>query len=268
MCRVARVPLSVVLLAAGWALASAGPAGAQEVSNPYTSRVDVGMGRRIFERTCTSCHGLNATGGEEGDGPDLTTGRFRHASTDAGLYRVIRDGVDGTSMKGLGSEADQSIWQLVTYLGSLNVAPENVDLPGSRSAGQELFAGKGECGGCHIVNGRGGRLGPDLSRVGERRDPDELKTDLAEPNAEVNPRWWTLRVTRGDGSVVEGLRMGEDTFSLRIMDAEENLRSFSKVGVRSHERIKHSTMPSYAQSLTAQEVDDLVAYLFSLRTER
>ena len=92
--------------------------------------------------------------------------------------------------------------------------------------------------------------------------------NLAEPNAEVNPRWWTLRVTKQDGTVVEGLRMGEDTFSLRLMDAQENLRSFSKVGVRSHERIKDSTMPSYAQSLTAQEVDDLVAYLFSLRTER
>ena len=84
----------------------------------------------------------------------------------------------------------------------------------------------------------------------------------------MNPRWWTLRVTKQDGTVVEGLRMGEDTFSLRLMDAQENLRSFSKIGVRSHERIKDSTMPSYAQSLTTQEVDDLVAYLFSLRTER
>ena len=148
------------------------------------------------------------------------------------------------------------------------MAPENFDLPGSSAEGQELFAGKGECARCHIVDGRGGRLGPDLSRVGERRKPDELQADLATPNATVSPRWWTLRVTRTDGSVVEGLRMGEDTFSLRLMDAQENLWSFSKAEVRSYERIKDSTMPGYAQSLTPQEVDDLVAYLFSLRRTR
>ena len=263
ICRVIWVPLSVVLLAGGWAGGSA----AQEPSNPYTSRIDVRMGQRLFRAQCVTCHGMDATGGGEGDGPDLTLGRFRNANTDTGLYRVIRDGVDGTSMAGVRDESEQSIWQLVTYLRSLNVAAELVDLPGSPSTGQKLFAAK-DCARCHMVNGQGGRLGPDLSTIGERRDPDELQSDLTDPSAEVNPRWWTLRVTRRDGSVIEGLRMSEDTFSLRIMDAQENLRSFSKVGIRSQERVKDSTMPSYAQSLTSQEVDDLVAYLFSLRKER
>ena len=260
--RVMRVSLPVVLIA----LAGAPESAAQEEENPYTSRIDVRMGQRLFRARCVSCHGLDATGGEEGNGPDLTLGWFRNASTDAGLYRVIRDGVDGTSMVGVVDEPEQSIWQLVTYLRSLHVAVELADLPGSPSAGQQLFAGK-DCSRCHIVHGQGGRLGPDLSTIGERRDPDELQSDLTDPSAEVNPRWWTVRVTRRDGSVVEGLRMGEDTFSLRIMDAEEKLRSFSKVGIRSHERIKESTMPSSDPPLTAKELDDLVAYLFSLRRE-
>ena len=118
-----------------------------------------------------------------------------------------------------------------------------------------------------MVNGEGGRLGPDLSRVGERRDPDELRTDLVDPNDDVVPRWWTIRVTQQDGSVVEGLRVNEDTFSLRIIDQDENLWSFSKGQIRSFERIEDSTMPGYEQTLTANEVDDLVAYLFSLRKE-
>jgi len=257
-----RVSLPVVLIA----LAGAPESAAQEEENLYTSRIDVRMGQRLFRARCVSCHGLDATGGEEGNGPDLTLGWFRNASTDAGLYRVIRDGVDGTSMVGVVDEPEQSIWQLVTYLRSLHVAVELADLPGSPSAGQQLFAGR-DCGRCHIVHGQGGRLGPDLSTIGERRDPDELQSDLIDPSAEVNPRWWTVRVTRRDGSVVEGLRMGEDTFSLRIMDAEEKLRSFSKAGVLSHERIKESTMPSSDPPLTAKELDDLVAYLFSLRRE-
>lgn len=264
--RVTAVLLSTALVLGGWT----GGVAAQDTENPYTSRIDVRTGRRLFRAQCSTCHGLNGTGGEEGAGPDLTLGRFRHASTDAGLYRVVRDGVDGTAMIGVGGDAtDQSVWQLVTYLRTLGAeAAAATDLAGSPEAGQQLFAGKGDCARCHIVNGQGGRLGPDLSNVGRRRDPDELAADLRDPGAEVDPRWWTMRVTRRDGSVIEGLRMDEDTFSFRIMDAEENLRAFSKYGGPSYERIQTSTMPDYAQSLTLQEVDDLVAFLFSLRTER
>ena len=116
-----------------------------------------------------------------------------------------------------------------------------------------------------MVNGRGGRLGPDLSRVAERRDPDELRADLLDPDAEVEPRWWTVAATAADGTAVEGLRMGEDTFTLRLIDADERLWSFSKRELRSYQRTKASTMPSARGTLAADEVDDLVAYLFTLR---
>ena len=227
------------------------------------------MGRRLFQAECATCHGLNAAGGNEATGPDLTTGEFRLASSDPGLYRVIRDGVPATSMIGIGQDAsEQSVWQLVAYLRSLAAANVVVDLAGSAAAGQQVFVGKGDCVRCHMVNGAGRRLGPDLSYVGDRRAPDELHADVADPDAEVNPRWWTMRVVGPDGQRVEGLRMDEDTFTFRIMDAGENLRSFSKYGDWSFERIKTSTMPSAADVLTAAERDDLVAYLYSLRRDR
>ena len=62
--------------------------------------------------------------------------------------------------------------------------------------------------------------------------------------------------------------MGEDTFTIRLMDQDENLWSFLKNEIRSYERIEDTTMPSAEQTLTAGEIDDLVAYLFSLRKER
>ena len=131
-----------------------------------------------------------------------------------------------------------------------------------------MFAGKGDCARCHIVNGTGGRLGPDLSHIADRREISELRADLTNPDTEVAPRWWTLIVTHNNGSVIRGLRMDEDSFSLRLMDAEENLRSFSKSQLGGLERDKSSTMPSYAQSLTTQEQNDLVAYLLTLRREQ
>ena len=261
-----RVPLLVALMSG----ASPPDAVAQDTEdNPFTSRIDTRMGRRLFQDQCSTCHGLNAEGGNEATGPDLTTGSFRHASSDAGLYRVIRDGVPGTSMIGVGVDAqEQVVWQLVSYLRSREAANAVVDLAGSPAAGQQLFNGKGDCVRCHMVNGQGQRLGPDLSYVGNRRSPDELHSDLAEPDAEVNPRWWTMRVEGPNGQRFEGLRMDEDTFTFRIMDADENLRSFSKYGDWSYERVQTSTMPSADGSLTATERDDLVAYLYSLRRDR
>ena len=239
---------------------------AQPSENPFTSRIDVRMGRQSYQAQCSACHGINATGNPEVGGPDLSTGQFQRAGGDAGLFRVIRDGIDGTAMIGLGADAtEQSVWQIVTFLRSL--APADIDPGGSAAAGQALFAGKGDCARCHMVNGDGGRLGPDLSSVGDRRTPGELESDLLDPDARVLPRWWTITASGPGGETVEGLRMSEDTFTFRIMDADENLRAFSKYGDWSYERTQASTMPGYAATLTAQERTDLVAYLYSLRRE-
>ncbi len=237
--------------------------------NPFTTRFDQRAGQRIFQRQCSRCHGQDARGNDEAGGADLTTGRFANASSPAGVFDVIRNGVDGTAMLPVSpTTTDENIWQLVTYIGSLSTNPADFDLTGSAPSGRQVYAGKGDCASCHMINADGNRLGPDLSRVGERRTPDELKSDIVTPHADVGTRWWTMTVTRADGSTVEGLRMGEDTFTIRLMDQDENLWSFLKSEIRSYDRNEDSTMPSYEQTLTAGEVDDLVAYLFSLRKER
>ena len=244
--------------------APAAPHAQEAAENQFTTSLDVRMGQRLFRQQCGRCHGRDAAGGELG--PDLTSG-FRNSSTDAGLFKIVREGLPNTQMIGISRTAtDQSVWMVVSYLNSLNDTAD-VDLPGSARAGMLLFNGKANCNSCHMVSGEGGRRGPDLTRVGNRRDPDELAADLSTPDEDVSPRWWTVKVTREDGTIVEGLRMNEDTFSLRLMDEDENLWSFSKGGVRSYERIETSTMPSVEGVLTASEVDDLVAYLFSLRRE-
>ena len=240
------------------------PARAQE--NPFDTPIDVRMGERVFRAQCGRCHGRDARGNDETGAPDLTTGQFATASTDAGMFGVIRDGIENTAMIGISPRAsDQTVWQIVSYINSLNLDPGDYDLPGDAARGEQVYAGA-DCSSCHMIRGQGGRTGPDLSTVGSRLDPDELATSVSDPDAEVAPRWWTVRVNRADGSTLEGLRMNEDTFTVRIMDNDENLWSFMKSEVRSLERITTSTMPA-AENLTASEVDDLVAYLFSLRRE-
>lgn len=242
----------------------AAPAEAQE--NPYETPIDVRMGERVFRAQCGRCHGRDGRGNDETGAPDLTTGQFSRVSSDAGMFDVIRDGIDGTAMIGISPRAsDQSVWQIVSYINSLNLDPADYDLPGDAARGEQVYAGA-NCSTCHMVRGEGGRTGPDLSTVGSRLDPDEIATSLSDPDAEVAPRWWTMRINRADGSTIEGLRMNEDTFTVRIMDNDENLWSFMKSEVRSLKQIKTSTMPA-AEGLNASEMDDLVAYLFSLRRE-
>jgi putative heme-binding domain-containing protein len=103
--------------------------------------------------------------------------------------------------------------------------------------------------------------------VGEDQTPEDLLNSMLNPDAEVAPRWWTIQVAGEDGEVREGFRMNEDSFSLRIMDADANLWSFQKRDIESYERSEKSTMPGYGQALSDGELDDLVAYLFSLRRE-
>ncbi len=260
------VLLIVLLVVAGWPGWVASLA-AQGDTNPYTSPADVAGGARLFARHCSDCHGIDAVGGEIG--PDLTTGQFRNANTDAGLYRVIADGVPNTPMIGIHRSRvgwTRAVWQLVAYLRSLS-SRADVSLLGNPSAGERLYRGKGNCASCHMVNGTGGRLGPDLSTIGNSRSPDELATDLLDPDERVEPRWWSMRVTHQDGTRVEGIRMDEDTYSVRIMDFDETLWSFLKRDLRERERIETSTMPGYGETLTDSEVDDVVAYLYSLYTE-
>ena len=260
LCRLAVVTFSTLFLATSGSLA-------EDAGNLYNTNFDINAGLRYFERQCSRCHGFDAKGNDETGAPDLT-GRLTRASSEVGIFNIIRTGIPGTAMLSVASDLpDSQVWQLVAYIGSLSTDPANIDLPGSVASGATLFTNKGDCNSCHMIDGQGGRQGPDLSRAGERRSPEELLSDILSPHTDVAPRWWTMRVTDKNGVVREGLRMNEDSFSLRIMDDNANLLSYPKNQIASFERIETSTMPSYAKTLSDNEVDDLVAYLFSLRKE-
>ena len=77
-----------------------------------------------------------------------------------------------------------------------------------------------------------------------------------------------MGLTPADGREVRGLRVNEDTFTIQIRDATHRFRSFRKQELRVVERQPdHSVMPSYRDRLSDAELDDLIAYLASLRGE-
>lgn len=239
---------------------------AEDAGNLYNTNFDVRAGGSYFEKQCSRCHGFDAKGSDEVGAPDLT-GRLSRASSSAGIFNILRNGIAGTAMMAVDpSVPDAQLWQLAAYIESLSRDPSSVELSGSRKNGAALFS-NGDCKSCHSVDGSGGRLGPDLSLIGERLGPQELTMALLEPSSSVAPRWWTLTVKDDNGTEYSGLRMSEDSFSLRIMDDKAQLWAFPRSQLTHVERSEASTMPSYAERYSDEEIDDLVAYLFSLRTE-
>src|SRR5438105_4595238 len=238
-----------------------GVLGAQ-IRNPYTSPDDVAAGARSYRSHCAECHGLK---GEGGRGPDLTRGEYRHGSSDAALFKTIDDGIPGTLMPGIYYE-DVQLWQLVAFVRSLATPGSPQPAKGNRAAGEKLFFGSAGCAACHMVQGRGGHSGPDLSVIGSSRNPQHLRTSLVKPSEEFPIQWWTAQAEDKAGNRYSGARLNEDTYSIQLLDSKRDLITLQKADLRSlHIESKNSPMPSYEGKLTAGELDDLVAYLYSLR---
>lgn len=229
-------------------------------ANPYATSADLAEGAVAFRHHCAACHGPQGQGGRS---PDLTAVELHHGDTNEALFRTVRFGVSGTEMSGT-RFPDKRVWQIVAYLQSLRSHPTEIDVPGDPVRGKALFDGKGGCKSCHWVQGSGGRLGPELTRIGAGRSLDGLRLALVNPDADVSPDYWQWKVVDKDGKEIAGIRLGEDNFSLRLLDSNENLVSVDKQSLVRIQRQSVSSMPSY-ESLSEKDLDDLVAYLHSLR---
>ena len=252
--------------------AQAAPAGAEPARNPFAGDSNaVTQGAVLFRQECVFCHGVAARGGMRG--PDLTTGSWSHGGTDAELLRTISGGVPGTAMPPNQLPTDE-IWQIVSYLRTLQ--QPIVSTPGDAGRGETLFFGADRCSSCHIVNGRGGRLGPELSRVGSARSRAYLVESIRQPNLRLTQnrsfgdatlKYDTVTAVTADGRTIVGVPMNEDTFTVQLMDTSERIHSLEKKSLKSLTHEDRSLMPAYdANRLNTADLDDLLAYLQSLRS--
>src|SRR5580704_4660633 len=170
-------------------------------------------GGRIFHTHCAPCHGIKGTGGT---GPDLTTGRFFHGSTDADLYRNIGEGIPGTAMPDVFFNGVQ-VWQIVAYVRSLSRQASPETLRGDPARGAQLVKDKG-CTGCHLIRGEGGAQGPDLSVIGSQRAAAFLRESMVDPNAHVAPEYRVAKVIGNNGTSWTGFLFNQDTYTLQILD--------------------------------------------------
>jgi putative heme-binding domain-containing protein len=136
---------------------------------------------------------------------------------------------------------------------------------GDAAAGRAIFVGKGGCVNCHSIENRGGSVGPDLSEIGLRRAPESLRLAIVDPSAEIYQDYLTVVAVTKLGQRIEGITLNEDDLSIQLRDAGGNPRSFLKENLKEVRREERSLMPSYALKFSAVEIENLTAYLGTLR---
>lgn len=226
---------------------------------------DIASGKQLFVGHCALCHGIEGTGDR---GPALDQPKLRRAADEQALFLLIKNGLPGTEMPDAWQMTDREIWQVARYVRSLGRTTA-IMLPGNAANGKTIFDSKGGCTACHITQGRGGSLGPDLSDIGARRSAAYLREALTDPGKAAPAGFLVVTIEPRGGQTLRGIRVNEDSFTIQIRDATNRFHSFRKSDLAELKKESgKSLMPGYKDALASSEMDDLVAYLASLRGEQ
>jgi len=215
--------------------------------------------RQTYAKLCAGCHGDDARGSQQGPGLAGNL-RLRRRST-LSLRNVITRGIPSAGMPGF-ELPEATLDGLVAMIVSLNATASETNVPGDRAAGREFFFGKGRCSTCHMVNGSGSAVGPDLSGVARDLTVSQLQEALAAPSARIAPGYEMVSVETRDGRSVRGFARSRSRFHIVVQDLAGNFHPFSLDKVAKLTGEKPSLMPAVTAS--ADEVRNVVAFLSRL----
>lgn len=231
--------------------------------NPFEGdpeAIKAGMGG--FRLKCADCHGTDARGVR---GPDITQ-IWASGRTDRGLFATIRQGVPNTEMPSFPPPRtnEREVWQILAYLRTL-AAPAPTDPPrGNAENGARLF--RANCGACHSVNGAGGRLGPEFSRIGSGRSRAALLLRIRRGSEDFRAGFEPVTITPQNGAAIQGVKKNEDLFSVQIMDTRERIQGYEKDKMKAVVDNTKSAMPVFGPDrLSDSDLDDVLSYLQTLR---
>jgi putative heme-binding domain-containing protein len=119
------------------------------------------------------------------------------------------------------------------------------------------------CHVCHRVDGRGGVIGPDLSKIARSLSREKLIESILNPSKEIAPQFVAWHVVTRDGKVHTGVIVEEAWNSMVTMaDAQGNLETFHRTTIEERHALPTSIMPANLPELmTRQEFRDLLAFL-------
>jgi cytochrome c oxidase cbb3-type subunit 3 len=220
------------------------------------------QGQQSFESHCAPCHGLDGHGGEFAHA--IATPGVAGALDNSVLFQIIRGGIPPQGMPSFNSLSESEVRSIITYVRLLTGQSAARPEKGSSVKGEKLYFGKARCGDCHMILGKGGFIGADLTNFVRSHSRDDLHQVIISPDQWISPAANVVTVTTLSQERVAGLVRNEDNFSLQLLDRDGVFHLFLKSQIVKVDREPHPLMPGdYATRLTPAELDDLLSFLFS-----
>ena len=155
--------------------------------------------------------------------------------------------------------------EVLNYLRSLQGKDKTPAVTASVKEGKEIFAGKGGCLECHMVQGVGGFLGSDLSDYGASHSADDIRSAIVSADQRPGFRKGLAKATTKDGQQISGLVRNEDNFSVQLQALDGTFHLLEKSSLSELTFDSAPVMPSdYDSKLSKSELDQLVGYLLSI----
>lgn len=133
--------------------------------------------------------------------------------------------------------------------------------PADPEAGRRVFHySLGRCATCHRHAGRGGRFGPDLTRIGDRGDPKSVLESILQPAREVSPQYHPWKLTLANGETFAGY-VERKHRGTEIYRGEQGVRQFKPSEIVKREQVEETLMPALHPLLAPRELRDLLAFL-------
>jgi len=129
---------------------------------------------------------------------------------------------------------------------------------GNVARGKEVYTAN--CAVCHIFDGQGGKVGPELTGIASR-DRGDILMEILDPNrsVEANYRLWT--VTTKDGQTFSGRLEAETQTTVEVLDTTAQKHIVQRKDIASLEASQLSIMPAGFESLPADDLKGLLEYL-------
>ena len=224
------------------------------------------QGSMLFASNCGSCHGADGRGGEHA--PDIATAPDVQQLADSDLIAITKDGVSGAGMPAFGWLGQEKVTAIVQYLRTLQGRRTDIKLPGNPKSGEALFFGGAQCSACHMVNGKGGFIGGDLSLIGTERSAGHIRSVILDPERNLPPQKKATTVVTHTGQKFTGMLKVDDNFSVSIQTMDGNFHFFQKSQLTHIDLGSRSLMPvNYGSMLNDEQINDLVSYLLHVGSE-
>jgi putative heme-binding domain-containing protein len=133
---------------------------------------------------------------------------------------------------------------------------------GDAVAGRIAFHSTGTCAKCHVVNGIGLNIGPELSEIGKKLSRQALFESILFPSAAISHNYETWVVLDANGNITTGLLVSETDSEIQLKDEKGLVRTIKKSEIDERRKQEISDLHKI---LSVQELVDIVEFMSTLQ---